>query len=52
MYNRSSGHRSVNYGSYGNYGNVGNYGNPGNYGSIGVIGGFDDIPLERLGQGA
>ena len=52
MYNRNSGHRSVNYGNYGNYGNVGNYGNPGNCGSIGSIGGFDDIPLERLGQGA
>jgi len=43
MYNRSSPHRSVNYGNYGNYGNVGNYGNPGNYGSIGIIGGFEDV---------
>jgi hypothetical protein len=52
MYNRSSGHRSVNYGSYGNYGNVGNFGSPGNAGSIGSIGGFEDIPLDRLGQDA
>ncbi|PPU64692.1 hypothetical protein [Xanthomonas pisi] len=52
MSNRSSGHRSVNYGSYGNYGNVGNFGSPGNAGSIGSIGGFEDIPLDRLGQDA
>lgn len=45
MYNRSSPHRSVNYGSYGN---VGNYGNPGNYGNIGVIGGFEDIAAPWL----
>jgi hypothetical protein len=45
MYNRSSPHRSVNYGNYGNYGNVGNYGNPGNYGSIGMIGGYEDVRL-------
>ena len=52
MYNRASGHRSVNYGSYGNYGNVGNFGSPGNAGSIGSVGGFEDIPLDRLGQSA
>lgn len=48
LYNRSSGHRSVNYGSYGNYGNVGNYGNPGNPGSIGTPGGFQDIETPWL----
>lgn len=45
MFNKSSPHRSVNYGNYGNYGNVGNYGNPGNYGSIGMIGGYEDVHL-------
>lgn len=45
MYNRSSPHKSTNYGIYGNYGNVGNYGNPGNYGSIGSISGYDDINI-------
>lgn len=50
MHNRYSSHRSANYGNYGNYGNIGNYGNPGNVGSIGSIGGFEDIPLECLGQ--
>lgn len=49
MYNRSSPHRSVNYGNYGDYGNVGNYGNPGNYGSIGLVSGYEDIPPNRLG---
>lgn len=49
MFNRSSPHRSVNYGVYGNYGNVGNYGNPGNYGSIGAVPGYDNIPSDRLG---
>jgi hypothetical protein len=45
VYNNSSPHRGVNYGSYGNYGNVGNYGNPGNYGSMGLPGGYRDIDL-------
>ena len=48
MYNRSSSHKNVNYGSYGNYGNVGNYGNPGNYGSIGSIGGYVNIETPWL----
>jgi len=48
MYNRSSPHRSVNYGNYGNYGNVGNYGNPGNYGTIGMIGGYEDVATPWL----
>jgi hypothetical protein len=48
MYNRTSTHNSVNYGTYGNYGNVGNYGNPGNYGSIGTIGGYEDIATPWL----
>lgn len=48
MYNRTSPHKSVNYGSYGNYGNVGNYGNPGNYGSIGSIAGYQDIDTPWL----
>lgn len=48
MFNRSSPHRSVSYGSYGNYGNVGNYGNPGNYGNIGTIGGYQDIETPWL----
>ena len=48
MYNRSSPHKSVNYGVYGNYGNVGNYGNPGNYGSIGIIGGYQDVATPWL----
>lgn len=48
MYNLSSPHKSVNYGSYGNYGNVGNYGNPGNYGSFGLIGGYDNIEAPWL----
>jgi hypothetical protein len=43
VYNRSSPHRSSNYGSYGNYGNIGNYGNPGNFGSIGLPGGYENI---------
>lgn len=48
MYNRSSPHKSTNYGSYGNYGNIGSYGNAGNTGSIGSIGGYEDIPEHRL----
>lgn len=48
MYNRTSPHRNVSYGSYGNYGNVGNYGNPGNYGSIGSIGGYEDVATPWL----
>ena len=48
MYNRSSPHKNVSYGSYGNYGNVGNYGNPGNYGSIGTIGGYEDVATPWL----
>lgn len=48
MYNRSSPHKTVNYGNYGSYGNAGNYGSPGNYGSIGTIGGYEDIATPWL----
>lgn len=48
LYRTNSPYQSVNFGIYGNYGNVGNYGNPGNYGSIGMIGGFVDVPDDRL----
>jgi hypothetical protein len=48
MFNRSSPHRSVNYGAYGNAGNAGNYGNPGNPGSVGLMAGYEDIPEVRL----
>ncbi|HEY1463303.1 MAG TPA: hypothetical protein VGF44_07790 [Terriglobales bacterium] len=45
MYNKSSPHRSVNYGNYGNYGNAGNYGNPGNYGNIGTVARAISVPF-------
>ena len=48
MFNRSSPHKCMNYGSYGNYGNIGNYGNPGNYGNIGTVGRYEDIPTPWL----
>jgi hypothetical protein len=48
LYNRSSPHRTINYGNFGNYGNAGNYGNPGNAGNIGTIMGYLDIPEGRL----
>lgn len=51
MYNRGSSHCSVNYGNRGSYPNAGNFGSADNCGTIGKVGGFEDIPLERLGQG-
>lgn len=51
MYNRGSSHCAVNFGNRGNFPNAGNFGNAENCGSIGKLGGFEDIPLERLGQG-
>lgn len=51
MYNRSSAHCSVNHGKRGNYPNAGNFGKADNCGTIGKVGGYEDIPLERLGQG-
>jgi len=51
MFNRSSSHCTVNYGKRGNYPNAGNFGRADNCGTIGKIGGYEDIPLERLGQG-
>lgn len=51
MYNLGSPHCPVNYGNRGNFPNAGNFGHADNCGSIGKVGGFEDIPLERLGQG-
>ncbi len=48
MYNKTSPYKSTNFGVYGNYGNAGNYGNPGNHGNIGSVGGFEDIPVDKL----
>jgi hypothetical protein len=49
MSNRSSGHRSTNFGNAGSAGSIGSAGSPGNIGSIGSIGGYEDIEPERLG---
>jgi hypothetical protein len=46
MFNKSSAHRSTNFGNYGNYGNAGNYGNPGRAGSIGRVSGYEDVKVD------
>ena len=51
MYNRSSAHCAANYGNRGYYPNAGNFGLADNCGAIGKVGGYEEVPLERLGQG-
>lgn len=48
LYNLSSPHKNVNYGSYGSYGSIGSYGTPGNRGSIGMFAGYQDISTPWL----
>jgi len=51
VYNLGSIYRGVAVGKLGNYPNVGNFGSAGTCGVIGAMAGYEDIPLERLGQG-